>query len=712
MQKYDFRKKLLQVHKKDIRDYSLTVSKNELEIKDGARIVIPKDASDVIITAVWDFCDYLFTSQGVSARIVRGCPDDGEIYVGTKKEIEADLKNVEAYKGFLVDVSEEKILVCGFDDRGAAQGLYFLENEMSRRRAPYLERKETRRKPLFSPRMLHSGYGLDEYPDAHLSAIAHSGRDAILVFVSGVNMTPGGFSDFNNLIYRAEKYGIDVYAYSYLKGLTHPDDEDADAVFEATYGELFKNCPGFRGVTLVGESVQFASRDEHVCDLASFLAADSSAIPDSRPKPGWWPCDDYCKWIAKVRNTVRKYKHDADVVFWTYNWAWAPEDERLKLIRSLPADISLLVTFEMAQQFRLENVVERCDDYTLSFTGPGAYFLSEAEEAKKCGIRLYSMTNTGGLTWDMGTIPYEPMPYQWMRRYEGILEAHEKYNLCGLMESHHYGFYPSFIGELSNLCLSDTEKSMEAHLHDILEKYYGKENVELLELALKNWSDAIQHFVPSQDDQYGPFRVGPAYPFLFADKPEFRIPAVPHAHFGNKIVSHYYGRCDSVECLSLKNRIERCVLAEKRSFERALDYWKKGIDILSGISDANEELSSLLNLGQYIMHTITTGINAKRWFIAKNKLERVTGEEVNPDIFRELEKILDDECENAKATISVVDKDSRLGWEPSMDYIGHSENIQWKLRQLEYVRNVQLQIARKRFGDIERYTFTSGQGDC
>ena len=40
------------------------------------------------------------------------------------------------------------------------------------------------------------------------------------------------------------------------------------------------------------------------------------------------------------------------------------------------------------------------------------YFKSEAEAAAKRGIRFYSMTNTGGVTWDFGVIPYEPFPYR------------------------------------------------------------------------------------------------------------------------------------------------------------------------------------------------------------------------------------------------------------------------------------------------------------
>ena len=39
---------------------------------------------------------------------------------------------------------------------------------------------------------------------------------------------------------------------------------------------------------------------------------------------------------------------------------------------------------------------------------------SEAKAAARRGIPLYSMTNAGGLTWDVGVVPYEPAPYLWL----------------------------------------------------------------------------------------------------------------------------------------------------------------------------------------------------------------------------------------------------------------------------------------------------------
>jgi hypothetical protein len=127
-------------------------------------------------------------------------------------------------------------------------------------------------------------------------------------------------------------------------------------------------------------------------------------------------------------------------------------EKQLEFLESLPDGLSLMCTFERNHRYSLGGAVEQVVDYSRSFAGPAEPFLAVARLAKARGARLYAMANTGGLTWDCGVVPCEPMPQQWGRRFQALLEAREAYELCGLMESHHYGFYPSFVnwGNWSN----------------------------------------------------------------------------------------------------------------------------------------------------------------------------------------------------------------------------------------------------------------------
>ncbi|MBQ4110492.1 MAG: hypothetical protein IJC74_06365 [Clostridia bacterium] len=692
---YEFRKRISQVHRENIRNNTLEINDNEYELKDGLVVFLSPECGEVTYTAAKDFCDYLFVSMNVSASVKKGKPvnEDNFIYIKAG-ENSADFGNCAGKSGYRIDVSEN-IKICGFDERGAAQALYFLEDIMNLRKAPYIKKETVINKPLFSPRMVHSGYGLDDYPDEYLSAIAHQGRDAILIFVKDVDLTPYGYLDFNDLIRRSAKYGIDVYAYSYLKHAAYPEGEKGEAYYEANYGKLFKCCPGLKGVTLVGESMEFPSRDPHV--TAELYENNTvNGIPTGKLSSGFYPCMDYVELVGMIAKVVRKYKEDADIVFWTYNWGGLPEEERIKLINALPEDITLQATFEMYHSYKIEDVTESCSDYTLSFAGPGEYFKSEAKAAKKKGIKLYSMTNTGGLTWDFGVIPYEPMPYQWIKRYKEMRNAAENYGLCGLMESHHYGFYPSIISKLSKLALMQNSKLPEEILIDILKDEYGEYCAGEVDEALKMWSEAITHYAPCNDDMYGPFRVGPSYPMCL-DR-VINVYSDPKALFGNCICVPGYFDGNSgrntfykVKCSISNLRIRR----ELDSITVMKDYMDKGIEIIEKIENKNEALEFLLNLGKFISHSINTTINLKKWYILKTK---VRAEETREAILKgidELEALARAEIENVKATIPVVEADSRLGWEPSMEYICDKEHLLWKISQVEFVINSELDRWRK-----------------
>jgi len=226
---YEFRKYLNVVHHADRRNESAKLKSREIEIQNGWSVIVDRNASPVIINAAKDLLDYLFTSMNVSVMlkktdtlpetiaIERNC-----IILGTKKELQQIGNVLNVPNSYLLNCGKDRICICGNEDRGTAQGCYYLEDLMNLREAPFLKVGNFKREPLFSPRMVHSGWGMDQFPDGHLNAIAHAGMDAILVFTKDVDTTTIGYLDFNELIERAASYGIDVYIYSYIKSLKHP----------------------------------------------------------------------------------------------------------------------------------------------------------------------------------------------------------------------------------------------------------------------------------------------------------------------------------------------------------------------------------------------------------------------------------------------------------------------------------------------------------
>ena len=685
--KYDFRKALLTVHESNIRCTDRRAKDNEFELKDGTLIWISDSASEVVKTAAEDFADYLKTSMGISPAFTKA-KEKASVTVELAAEAGVDLGEVNCYRGFKVVTDEKAIRVYGFDDRGASQALYYVEDLMTFEKAPVMTYGSVSKKPAFSPQMVHSGYGFDEFPDEYLMRIAHEGRDAILVYTVEVNKSKVGYIDFNDLIARANKYGLDVYAYSCMVNKFHPEEEGAEAYYESTYGRLFRECPGLKGITLVGESIEFPSKDPHIGGRNRF-DNKVDGIPTGKPSPGWYPCYDYPDFLNCIKKIIRKYKPDADIVFWTYNWGRRPKEARLKLIESLPADITLEANFETGDPMFYDGVRGYVSDYSLSVTGPGGYFSSEAEAAKKRGIKLYSMTNTGGRTWDFGVIPYEPMPYQWIKRYKNMFKAKADWNLSGIMESHHYGFQPSFISKLSKHCFLEPREPMEDILKKILVSEFGEMRYNEVNKSLEILSDAITGFTPSVADLYGAFRIGPSYPFnLYA---QLFVPDEPGACYGAKISAPRYRTIPVYSEWPVSLKIRK----ETEYLEKMLEKCAEAVRILEGIEAKNEKTEKLLNLIKFIKNSVKTGINAKKWYMLICRMN-IEEDRMNLlKIFDEMETLLNAEIRNAEDTIPLVEADSSLGFEPSMLYATDRWRIEWKIRQIRFVIDSELADYRK-----------------
>ena len=663
--------------------------KNENEISLINGVTFLGDSSPVIEHAKSDLLDYL----KVCFKVNENNENAVKIIVKITKD---GLEDVCDYKGRVVEISDGEITILAFDDRGAAQAIYDLEDLMTAKKQPYITKGKTKQKPMFTPRMAHSAYDVDVFPDGYLQKLAKEGIDAILVFTRGVN-TPGNPSienfDYNALIDKAETYGIDVYAYSYLKNFNSPHEENAEQIYDEIYGPVFKAHNKLKGIVFVGESVQFPSKDERTTGRTHREFLNKDNLPDPKPAPGWWPCKDFPEWMNLVKKVIYKYKPTADIVFWTYNWGWAPEKERIELIDRLPTDISLLVTFEMFQNLPTKyGITERVCDYSVAFEGPGDYFLSEAKAAKRRGIRLYTQANAGGRTWDFGCMTFEPFPQQWMRRYQAMRECNEKYNLTGVMECHHFGYWPSFITKIEKRAYEYFADSPEKILSDVVSEFSEGETEKCLE-AFNCWSDAIRLYMPTDDEQYCAMRVGPAYPLalgLYPRAPEYLRPE--KVMFGGGICEEYHlqsGR-KSAEGLftlhSVRMRTEMKILAD------AIKLVKKGIKILKDLKKKNKQLNRLINMGEYMVACFTTDINVKKMYIYRQRLFIASSNKEVKSIIDGIRKLGASEIKNAEKALKIVDKDSALGFEPSMGYGGDRAHIEWKIRQVKHMMTYELGI--------------------
>ena len=660
---YAFRKRLETVHEPNRRDPSLQPTADEFAFADGMAV---GDA---------DFADYLRTSMNVKATEGRR----GAVWTA----IDGSLRERE----YEIEVRKEGVEIRAADKRTLHQAYYHLEDLMNLRRAPFLKFGKERRRSLFSPRMVHSGWALDKFPDGHLRQMAHAGLDAILVFVKDADTTQGGgaHAGVNDIIDRALACGIDTYLYSKVRGFAHPDDPKGAELLRESFGRVAAAHPRAKGVVFVGESCEFPSRDERTCGLSY---KDKRPAGETRPLPGWFPCRDYPDWLNAVKKALHENAPDMEIVFWTYNWSRQPPELCADLIPHFPDGVAVQGTFGKGENLVHRNGLEnRCCDYTISEPGPTRHFTAEAIAAKKGGRKLYAMTNTGGMTWDYGVVPYQPCPYQWKKRWDALARAQKEWGLSGLMESHHYGWYPSFISELAKEAYTEGGMPFDEHIRKIAVRDFGEENADEVLAIWKRWSEAAADYVATNENQYGPFRLGPAYPFNFGGEPiregEFpQDPSATHVMRWMAYLNYPYDQ-QAADMLNITFSPlpggERGREKELALMESMYAAWNEGAAQLCRIAATLDPFRRAVaerqaGVGEWHARTILTALNLKRGYAAFAKGDKA-----------KLLEYARAEYANAQAAIRLVERDSRLGWEPSMEYGAGVPQLRWKIERMKLV---------------------------
>lgn len=698
---YEFRAQLNCIHEKGRRDGSLRPRADEFAITDGIRIVLPSDVDDVLYTAARDFEDYLWTSMGVEGEVKRKSEKGKSSVAGGTVSVALDHGLAE--RQYNVTVDAKGVVIRARDSRAAAQALYHLEDLMNLRRAPFLAAGEENRTMLFSPRMTHSGFACDEFPDSYLAHIAHAGMDAILIFVYDVDSTKGHkqYQDVNDTIRRAKRFGIDTYLYSYIHAFAHPDG--GPAPFEASYGRVSAAYPEAKGFILVGESCEFPTKDPRAIPVAA-RDRGKEYEGDTRPMAGYFPCSDYPQWVKAVVNAIRRYNPASDVVFWTYNWGAAKDAYRKALLENLQKDVSLMATWAMCDDCTLPNgLTFHCADYTQTPVGPGHYLETEAKWSKELGLRFYSQTCTGGITWDFGSVPYMPVPQHWKLRWDRMVAAHDEWGLVGLMESHHQGWHPNFVSELAKEAFTRGGIPFEKHIRQIAARDFGTENAEAVVAAWAKWSEASAYIAPTCANQYAMFRTGPAYPFNalgpriqtgIGGKGTDDYPWNRHAPNGLRICRlnyaddqvrqwreglDYFPRLD-IPADKLKIELDGLRLAGKLFMEGSA-VLRKAAEGLRGAR--REKAVKIAGLGEFMGRTCRTAVNVKAAAAEEDVvLAKDSSVAEKASAKARILELARDEYANAEAALALVDADSQLGWEPTMDYCGGREQIEWKLRRM------------------------------
>ncbi|PYV09448.1 MAG: hypothetical protein DMG07_23170, partial [Acidobacteria bacterium] len=101
--------------------------------------------------------------------------------------------------------------------------------------------------------------------------------------------------------------------------------------------------------------------------------------------------------------------------------------------------------------------------------------------------KVYAKADTFA-SWQFGTIPYLPCPYQWHARYQAL----ETYGVNGTLESWSNGYKPNFIAEMRAWYCWSEAPPLEDLLHAIARRDFGAGAANMVLKAWDHFSRAIR----------------------------------------------------------------------------------------------------------------------------------------------------------------------------------------------------------------------------
>lgn len=509
--------------------------------------------------------------------------------------------------------------------------------------------------PLLDP-------NVGSYPEGLLQKLADRGINTIWLHVVLRTLTTDPkypefgrgaaerVANLNTLVKRAAKYGIGVLLYcneprampdSFFRASPEREairgargfqgysiclgTEEGKRWFTSAIRQLFGNVPG-----LAGLSVTTASENQTNC--ASHGKQDT--CPHCR---GRKTRDILVETISMIVTAVHETAPKAFVKVST--WAWPEEDVSWILCHVPKTGVSISATSEGGKEIVRGGVRSKVGEYSISAGGPSERSKARWTQARKTGLGATAMTLSGG-TWEFSVIPSLPTM--------DLLAEHafqlKEFGVDDVFLSWSVGCYPA----VNQLVFTDMRKEDRSPA-DVLDRVaafaYGKAAVPAVRAAWTAFSDGFREYPFAAQVVYRcPVHMGPANP-LYA-KP---------TGYASTMVGFPYDDLDGWRAFYPADVFIEQMEKVGDGFEKGCALWK---DVLGGLSGEARRAAER-ELGTYRAARLhfRSVCDQARFIIARDSGDRT-----------EMRRIAAREAETAKELLSLVRRDSRIGYECSNHY--------------------------------------------
>jgi hypothetical protein len=638
-------------------------------------------------------------------------------------------------ESFRVDVQKGVCRIMAGDVDGVRRGIFYLEDEMLRQRAPFLTIATVEKNPLIDRRISRCFFGpikrfpkmkdelmddVNYYPDQYLNRLAHEGVNGLWLTVEfrdlvKTSFTPDANKNSKKRLTKLRKtveaclrYGIHTYIFC-----IEPRAWEADSPVLKKYPELAGATSGTRHFfcpmsktahQYLYESVNTIFRE--VPELGGMINITHgergttclSAVPSRSQHEGLIDCprcENKKPWeiLHASLSAMEQGMHDAAPDAELISWLYMPQPQRFvpgdsyalgDWVYELPAHTPKGVIL----QFNFESGVSRNEfgkllvggDYWISNPGPSSRFSKIAEVARANDTKVSAKIQTGN-SHEVATTPFVPVPSMLYRKFSAMRDL----GVSHTMLCWYFGNYPGLMNKAAGLLSMDPfPENEEAFLYQLASVYWKKDDVSLVVDAWKHFSEGYQNYpLTNLFQYYGPVHDGPVWPLLL--KP-VDAPLSPSWQIGSSVTREPWPPSgDRIgECIGDVLTLEEVVELTHRMTRS----WEKGMEIFKGLQGHyTNEPERLLDIGvaQALGIQLRSAYNILNFYLLREKMFRMVGRE-RLDILKQLVGIIKEEIDLDEQLIILCENDSRLGFHSEAEgYKYFPEKIKWRMERLKIV---------------------------
>jgi hypothetical protein len=523
----------------------------EVDLSRGYSLEIPeRDVATELAMATNDFHRFMSVSMGVNR-------DMGVYRVRAKIGVPSDCPP-DSKEAFRMEIGNTDTVIVARDADGIRRGLFYLQDEMLIRRAPFLPIGSCFRWAQVEDRIIHSpvapyrwlsGWELEQdkdfYPDEYLNKIAHSGMNGIWVagllnrmLVSSVLPELGqdcahDLEKLKRLVKKAQRYGIKVYLFC-IEPRTVPEDHPVFAAHPEIRGA---HRPGDYGgqslctsTSIVREYIREMMRElfRAVPNLGGVIN-----IFNGERATTCWLNEEYVQTCPRCRlrtqaevlsedlncfmEGIRQANPDAKLLAWGYGIRVA---DIAQFMQRLNKDVAWLDNFDHGTVKFVNGKRVEINEYSLSTVGPSKAFENVAAEQVEAKRSVYAKIQTG-TTYELSSVPYIPLPSV---IYDKVAIMHAL-RIRGSMMTWIIGGYPSTMLKMAGEASFAPLRPREELLERLAAADWGPQNAKVVREVWEHFAETFHLYLSAVPVfYYGPITRCPSYHLHLEKEPDLALP--------------------------------------------------------------------------------------------------------------------------------------------------------------------------------------------